>query len=152
MSKPSELLKPGQQVPPLVANTVSGQRQAINYADHARTVLLAFSPQCPSCERALPYWREIKEACARNQYQIFGISFDDAAKTNAFLASNGLSLESFVNIDAETTKAYKLSITPLTIVIDNNGKVEKIWPGAFNRETKTEVEKYFGISVADDVK
>lgn len=152
MGKPPELLKPGQQVPPLAANTVSGQRQAINYADRAKTVLMVFSPQCSACERALPYWKEIKEVCARNQYQVFGISLDNAAKTNAFLASNGLSLQSFIEIDAETTKAFKLTITPQTIVVGSDGKVEKVWPGAFNSETKAEVEKYFGISVMDDAK
>jgi peroxiredoxin len=150
--KQPELLKPGQQVPPLAANTLSGQRQGINYADRAKTVLLVFSPQCPACEQTLPYWREIKESCARNQYQIFGISLDDGAKTNAFLASNGLTLETFVGIEAETKGAYKLSLTPLTIVIDSNGKVERIWPGVFSREMKLEVERYFGISVVDDVK
>lgn len=72
--KQPELLKPGQQVPPFAANTLSGQRQVVNYADRAKTVLLVFTPQCTACERALPYWREIKAACARTQYQVFGVS------------------------------------------------------------------------------
>jgi peroxiredoxin len=152
IGKQPEFLKPGQPVPPLAANTLSGQRQMVNYAVSAKTVLLVFAPQCTACERALPYWREIKEVCARNQYQIFGISLDDSPKTNAFLKMKGLNVESFVDIDAEAREAYKLSLTPMTIVIDNNGKVERIWPGAFNPETKLEVERYFGISVRDDVK
>lgn len=54
-----------------------------------------------------------------------------------------------MDIEAETKEAYKLSLTPLTIVIDNNGKVERIWPGVFSQETKREVERYFSISVVD---
>lgn len=152
MVKEPEFLKPGQQAPPFAAKNLSGQRQVLNYADHAKTVLLVFLTQCEACERSLPYWREIKTACARNQYQIFGISLDDGPKTNVFLMSNGLNFEAFVDIDAKTREAYKLSLTPQTIVIDNSGKVERIWPGAFRRETKLEVEEYFGISVVDDVK
>lgn len=147
-----EFLKQGQQVPPLAAKNLSGQRQVLNYADHAKTVLLVFLTQCEACERSLPYWREIAAACARNQYQIFGISLDNAAKTKAFLTSQGLSLETLVDVDAATSEAYKLTLTPQTIVIDNNGKVERIWPGTFGKETKLEVEKYFGVSAVDDVK
>lgn len=149
MVKQPEFLKPGQQVLPFAANTLSGQRQVVNYADRAKTVLLVFTPQCTACERALPYWREIKAACARSQYQIFGVSLDDGPRTSAFLLSNGLSLEAFVDIEAETKEAYKFFLTPLTIVIDNSGRVERIWPGVFSQETKLEVERYFSISVVD---
>jgi peroxiredoxin len=152
MGKPPELLRPGQQVPPLAATTLAGQRRLINYADHAKTVLLAFTTQCSSCERVLPYWREIQAACSRNRYQIFGISLDDAPKSDVFLSSNGLNLEAFAHIDAETREAYRLSLAPLTIVVDNNGKVERIWPGVFSQETKEEVERYFGVQVPDDLK
>ena len=152
LAKQPELLKSGQQVPSFIANTLSGQRRGINYADCAKTVLFVFTPQCAACEQALPYWREIKAGCARNQYQVFGVSLDDSPHTSAFLASKGLSLEAFVGIDAETKEAYKLTLTPQTIVIDNNGNVEKIWPGVFSQAAKLEVETYFGISVADKVK
>ena len=47
---------------------------------------------------------------------------------------------------AEFRKLYKLNLTPLTIVIDNQGKVEKIWAGAFNENSKADMETYFGIS------
>lgn len=146
-----DFLKPGQQVRSFAAKTLSGQRQMVNYSARAKTVLLVFTPQCPACERSLPYWKAIKEACDRNQYQIFGISLDSSSETAGFLTSNGLNLEVFAGIDAEFRNAYKLNLTPLTIAIDNNGKVEKIWPGAFNEKSKAEVESYFGIS-PDDVK
>lgn len=111
---------------------------------------MVFTPQCAACERTVPYWKEIRAACARNQYQIFGVSLDDGPRTNVFLTSNGLSMAAFVDIEAETKEAYKLFLTPLTIVIDNNGRVERIWPGAFSQEAKREVERYFGISAVED--
>lgn len=147
-----QFLKSGDQVPPLAVHTLSGQERMVNYAESSKTVLLVFQPQCPACELTAPHWREIIVAGERDQYQVFGISLGDGLKSNVFLTSSGLSLETFIDIDAGTKEAYKLNLTPLTIVIDNAGKVEKIWPGAFNRETKPDVERYFGISVADDVK
>jgi hypothetical protein len=66
-----------------------------------------------------------------------------------FLTSNGLNFETLSNLDPSTKEAYKLFFTPLTIVIDENGIVEKVWPGAFSSEMKEDVARYFGISLVD---
>jgi peroxiredoxin len=142
----SDFLKPGQQVRSFAAKTVSGQRQVVNYAARAKTVLLVFQPQCPACELTLPYWKAIKAACDRSQYQVFGINLDNSLATVNYLATNGLNVEVFAGLDAEFRNAYKLNLTPITIVIDNLGKVEQIWPGAFDENSKAEVVSYFGIS------
>jgi peroxiredoxin len=147
-----EFLEPGQQVPPFAANTLSGHWQAINYAGHAKTVLLVFQPRCPVCERTAPYWREIRAACERRQYQILGIALGDGPKSAEFLKSHGLDLEAFADVDAETRRAYRLNLTPITFVVDSGGVVERVWPGAFNAESKAEAERYFGISLTDDAK
>ncbi|MFY9622455.1 MAG: redoxin domain-containing protein [Pyrinomonadaceae bacterium] len=147
-----EILKPGQKLTSLAAKSLSDQRQVVDYGSRPKTVLFVFSPQCTACERTVPHWRKIIEASVRNQYQVFGVSLGDAVGSSSFLASNGLKLETLIDIDAETRAAYKLSLSPLTIVIDNTGKVEKVWPGAFNRQSKQEVEEYFGISGVDEVK
>jgi peroxiredoxin len=105
-----------------------------------------FASQCPACERSLPYWKAIKDVCDRRQYQVFGIDLDSRANTKDLLTANGLNIEVFGNPTAEFKRLYKLNLTPLTIVIDNQRKVEKIWAGAFNENTKAEMETYFGIS------
>lgn len=146
-----EFLKPGEHVGSFAANTLSGtlsgKRQVVKYAASAKTVLLVFRPECPACERTLPYWKEIKAVCDRQGYQVFGISLDSRAKTTEFLEANGLNLEVFAEADAHFKSTYKLNLTPLTIVIGNDGKVEKVWLGALNENSKTEVETYFGISL-----
>ena len=144
-----EFLTPGQQVPSFAANTLSGQRQFVSFADHPKTVFLVFASQCPACERSLRYWKEIKDASDRHQYQVYGIDLDSGANTKDLLTANGLNIEIFGNPTAEFKKLYKLNLTPLTIVIDNQHKVEKIWAGAFNENSKVEIETYFGISPND---
>ena len=142
----AEFLTPGQQVPSFAANTLSGQRHVVNFADHPKTVFLVFASQCPACERTLPYWKAIKNACDRLQYQIYGIGLDNQANTKDLLTLHGLNIEVFGSPSAEFKQLYKLNLTPLTIVIDNQRKVEKIWAGAFNENSKAEMESYFGIS------
>lgn len=152
LGKEPEVLKPGQQVPPFTARTTSGQRQVVTYSDRAKTVLLVFLPHCEACERSVPHWKEIITACARNNYQVLGISLDNGPNTTEFLMSHGLRLNTLVDMDAHTRDVYKFSLTPQTIVIDNSGKVQKIWPGAFRQDTKQQVEQYFGISLQDNTR
>jgi peroxiredoxin len=146
-----QFLEPGQQAPPLAAKSLSGQRRVIDYAAYSKTVLLVFSPQCPACERTAPHWRQIRAACARNQYQILAVSLGDGPKSEEFLKSHGIDLEVLADVDAETRRAYRLNLTPLTIVMDSGGNVERVWPGVF-KESKPEVERYFGISLMDEAK
>lgn len=146
-----EFLTPGQQVPSFTANTLAGQRRVVNFSDHPKTVFLVFASQCPVCERSLPYWKAIKDASDRLQYQIYGIALDNRANTQDLLTSNGLNVEVFGNPKAEFKQVYKLNLTPLTIVIDDQRKVERIWAGAFTENSKVEMETYFGIS-PDEVK
>lgn len=145
----SDYLKPGQQLPAFVGFNHFGEQATIDYANSDKTILLVFAHGCVACERTVPYWREIEKACRRNQYRIFALTLGDESKSNSFLASNELNLELFSRISSEIKQAYKLSLTPLTIVVDSNSKVEKIWVGAFNEETKSDLESYFGFSRED---
>lgn len=150
--KEPEFAKVGEFLPPLAAKNLNGQQATINFKNSEKTVLFVFAPGCVPCERTVPYWRDIAAVGAHNQYQVFGLSLGDEAKSAAFLASNTLTVETFANLDKGNRDAYKLTVTPITIVVDRNGNVEKIWPGAFNSEMKLDVESYFGISVNDDVR
>jgi peroxiredoxin len=141
--KQPEYLKAGETVPPLVARTLTGERVEVDYTAAARTVLLVFSPQCSACDAVVPYWRDIEGACARNGYQIWGVSLGDGPGTLSFLRSHSLNVDSFVDLAPETINLYKLSLTPLTLVVDQQGKVQRIWAGILSKESKAEVDRYF---------
>jgi peroxiredoxin len=147
LGEQSGFLKEGEDAPRLEAPTTSGKQVRLNYGDTPKTVLMVFSPQCPASEEVMPLWKEIAAACARAHYRSFGVSLGDGPETNTYLRSHGLSVGTFVGLSPVVTAQYKLSSTPLTLVIDNNGKVEKIWPGVFTEESRPEVERYFGIGV-----
>jgi len=146
-----EFLMPGQQVPGFTADTLSGQRHVVNFADHPKTVFLVFASQCPVCERTLPYWKAIKTACDRLDYPIYGVGLDNRTDTKDLLTLNALNVEVFGAPSPEFKKIYKLNLTPITIVVNNQHKVEKIWAGAFNEKSQADMEAYFGIS-SDAVK
>lgn len=43
----------------------------------------------------------------------------------------------------EELQKYKLSATPTTLVLNENGVVEKVWPGLWDRSMIAEVNDYF---------
>jgi len=42
---------------------------------------------------------------------------------------------------------WKLQETPVTVVIDKNGVVEKVWVGNWNESAKDSVQEYFGVKL-----
>jgi hypothetical protein len=49
--------------------------------------------------------------------------------------------------ELEDRLVYRLFDTPQTIVIDRQGRVEKIWLGAFGGRRQADAEEYFGVSL-----
>lgn len=136
-------LHPGTHLPAFTANTISGERQKVDFSASEKTVLLVFQADCPACEGILPLWKDIKLDCDRKRFQIFGISFDNQAKAMSFLKASGFDLQSFAGLDTSFKNRYGLHETPLTIVIDRTGNVEKLWVGLPDEVTAANARNYF---------
>ncbi len=143
-----QFLKQGQKVPPLVAQRVSGETATIDFGENQKTILFVFTTGCAPCERTGPKWKLIESACAHKKCRSFALSLGtDNSKSAAFISAYGLQSEVLTNLSSQTRAAYQLSLTPLTIVVDAQGKVERIWPGAFNDDMTSDAERYFGVSL-----
>lgn len=140
---PPDSLQQGTRLPSFAANTISGNRRTVDFSASEKTVLLVFQADCPACERIVSLWKDIKADSDRRQFQTFGISFDDQAKANSFLKGSGLDLESFAGLDVAFKNRYGLRETPLTIVINRTGNVEKVWVGSPDDGTAENVRNYF---------
>ena len=138
-----ESLQQGTHLPSFAANTISGKRRMVDFSASEKTVFLVFQADCPACERIVPLWKDIKLDCDRRQFQIFGISLDNQVKTDNFLKSSEFDLESFAGLDATFKNRFGLHETPLTIVINRTGNVEKIWVGLPDKGTAEDTRNYF---------
>lgn len=142
-SSPRETLQQGSRLPSFAANTISGKRRTVDFSASEKTVLLVFQADCPACDRIVSLWKDIKTNCDRRQFQTFGLSLDNQTKTSSFLKDRGLNLESFAGLDATFKNRYGLHETPLTIVINRTGHVERVWVGAPDDGTTENVRDYF---------
>jgi thioredoxin-dependent peroxiredoxin len=156
----AELLKEGEIAPPFTTQMVTGGSVApVGLADfRGRKVVLYFYPkdETSGCT---------KEACAfRDGYSKFtnaglvvlGCSVDSADEHKQFIAKNGLPFPLLVDSDKKIAKAYGAANgipilgldRRITYIIDENGKILKVYPSVDPSAHATQILSDLGVGNA----
>jgi peroxiredoxin len=139
-------LSVGTIVPPLTANRLDGQKDAISYRDTTQpTVLYIFTPSCGWCARNMENLKTLLDKDG-GQYRFIGLSLS-ADTLPEYVAKNELRLPVYSDLSPEALKTYKLGSTPQTIVISPEGKVLQDWVGAYVGDQKSQVEAFFHVNL-----
>jgi len=144
-------LEPGNKVSPFVVTALRGGTINVNYTgEEAKRVFLFFSPGCQYCHEQFPYWREVLKSINGNRFQVIGLVSDseDKAKVEDYLRSAGCESMPVAFLPSSIQQSYKLIFTPITIVVDNNGRVEKIWPGLWDNDTIASANSSLGLEIS----
>src|ERR1700720_3068916 len=137
----STRLQVGATVPPLTGYSVDGSPLAVRFGDvRVPTVLYVFSPQCGWCEKNLENFRSLI-AQAGTGYRVVGLSMT-RQNLKSYLSTERLTLPVLADVDATVVAAYQLSGTPTTIVISPEGRVLKVWTGAYQDGLRQEIEGF----------
>ena len=153
----AELLKEGEIAPPLTTQMVTGDNVApVSLADfHGKKVVLYFYPkdETSGCT---------KEACAfRDGYSrytnaglvVLGCSVDSADEHKKFISKNSLPFPLLTDPDKKIAKAYGaangIPILGLdrrvTYIIDENGKILKVYPNVDPSSHATQILTDLGV-------
>jgi hypothetical protein len=136
----------GVSAPPLLAHTLDGTPATISFSGRdLPTILYVFSPQCVWCTRNLDNIKTI-ESSLKGKYGFIGLSMSDSL-LERYIASNDLSFPVYKKPDQRSVTDFRLSGTPITLVISPDGKVLKNWSGAYSEGQKRDVEHFFGITL-----
>ena len=156
----ADLLKEGQIAPPFTTQMVTGEQVApMSLADfHGKKVILYFYPkdQTSGCT---------KEACAfRDGYSrytnaglvVLGCSIDTADAHKEFIQKNNLPFPLLIDPDKKIAKAYGAANgipilgfdRRITYVIDENGKVLKVYPSVDPSTHAIEILNDLGVANA----
>jgi peroxiredoxin len=142
-SRPDRTLevKPGTALPPLQGFDSNGARQSIDYGqDSRKTVLLVFSPVCHACEENMPNWEAIINGLDQRSFRLAAVSLQSEG-FKEYASRHGINqVPVLTKIDPKYRVTYNLALTPQTILIAADGKVEKVWTGVLRGEAKHEVE------------
>src|SRR5271169_3033771 len=147
----AELVKEGQIAPPFTTQMVTGETEApVSLADfHGKKVILYFYPkdETSGCT---------KEACAfRDGYArytsaglvVLGCSIDSAEAHKDFIRKNGLPFPLLLDPDKKIATAYGAANgipilglnRRITFVIDEHGKIVKVYPAVDPSTNATEI-------------
>lgn len=139
-------LKPGETVTPLAGVDLNGRPYQVDYRkDRRRQLLLFFSPSCPYCIQQGPVWRDMLNRLDSTRFNVVGIVGDSENKQEVMSHADALGyfktriVLPIVSVGDETLARYKLTATPITLLIDDNGRVEHAWVGKWDESKTNEV-------------
>jgi peroxiredoxin len=137
----------GAQMPNLQGFDPDGKPVEVDYGKDPRKVLvLVFSPTCPFCEQNWPKWEHVISSLDRSVVRPVGVDVTSTAK-EPFLSQHQLTgLPVIEKVDPKVMLNYRFQLTPQTILLDPNGKVEKVWTGVMTDSSVADLQQRAGGS------
>ena len=134
----------GTQMPDLKGMDVRGNRFTVTYGEDPRKVLVfVFSPACGFCSDNWPKWSRLFPELDRNAVRPVGVDVSSSA-TADYIAQQFGAVPVVTQIDPRDVVDYHLRLTPQTILVDQKGKVEKVWSGVLEDSDVAEIKDRTG--------
>lgn len=111
-----------------------------------RTRLVFFlSPQCGFCARQTASWKELLRLTADQTTPILLLPEGDLRDEERFLRDAGLDTLPRIHASVAQLARARLTDTPATLVINQDGTLTHYWPGAWTREDVSAIASAFQI-------
>lgn len=104
----------------------------LNEPEKKKTIMYVFSVFCSPCKINTANWINLTDTLSFYNLNIIGISIDSLKHTQNFFSENKLNFRTYSTIEDEFMINYKINVTPQTILIDENKKVMKSFPGVLS--------------------
>ncbi len=139
-------IEAGTTVPALVGVGTDENVIEVAYGqDHRDTLVLVFSPTCGICSRNWPQWTSVVTKVDMHRLRTVFVNLSERVKPEYLNRYHIEDQKVIANLDPSVFKQYHLGVTPQTLLIDNNGRVVKVWTGILRESTVQElVERYKG--------
>jgi peroxiredoxin len=139
-------LSPGMKVDPVTALGHDGERFTISYNSSDKpTVFYVITPSCIWCKRNQANINKVADTKA-NDFRFIGLSLAEPG-LKEYVEEHHLKFPTYTGLTRETMRSLGLGNTPQTIVVSPEGKILKVWMGAYDEEVRSEVEAYFGVQL-----
>jgi len=135
----------GAKLPDLKGFDLAGKPVEVAYGKDSRKVLvLVFSPTCPFCDQNWPKWYDLMSSL--NHTAVRPVAVDvTSTSTPGFLSQHQLGeMPVFLKVDPQATVDYRFHLTPQTILVGPDGKVEKVWSGVLSDSAMSELKQRLG--------
>jgi peroxiredoxin len=141
-------IKEGTVLADFEGKDLNGNATKINYeGNDSKRVLLYFHPACGWCKKQMPYWKELVSKADTNKFKIVAVTTDDNRDAiKKYVDAFDISSWKVVLIKKEDAGKAELSGTPATVVLDDQGKIEKVWVGMWREHELVDAGKYFNMN------
>jgi len=144
----SVALKAGTIVPALSGLDLDGNKITLDYQnDPRKAVMLVFSPRCGYCTDNMPNWQAIAQSLDRKLFRIMAVSTTNEGVKEYITQHTLRDVPVIADVDPKNRVSYEMNVTPQTILIDSQGRVEKVWTGVLRSDERTEVERALGLKL-----
>jgi len=135
----------GAQVPDLHGFDITGKPVELRYGEDQRKVLvLVYSPTCPFCDQNWPKWQQLISSLDLSAVRPIGVDVTSTTDAGFILQHQLSQLPVFLKVDPRATVDYRFQLTPQTILVGHDGKVEKVWTGVLNDSSLGELKQRLG--------
>ena len=139
-------LSPGTKVDPVTALGHDGKPLTISYNGSDKpTVFYVITPSCIWCRRNQANINKVADTKV-NDFRFIGLSLAEPG-LKEYVEKHHLEFPIYAGLTKETIQSLGLGSTPQTIVVSPEGKILRVWMGAYDNETRREVEAYFGVQL-----
>ncbi|HEX4602445.1 MAG TPA: redoxin domain-containing protein [Candidatus Angelobacter sp.] len=137
----------GTQMPGLHGSDPEGKPVEVLYGKDPRKVLvLVFSPTCPYCDQNWPKWQQVISSLDGSIVRPVAVDVTSTT-SGAFVTQHQLAgMPVLLKVDPVDTVNYRFQLTPQTILVDQSGKVEKVWTGVLTDSALAELKQRTGES------
>jgi peroxiredoxin len=149
-------IQAGDRLDSFTGTDLEGKPVEVKFDDNnLKKVVLFSSISCPFCQKQNPKWNQLIEKIDRRKYEVVELFRDNESRNQvaAYLKANSLSNEDLVKVflaGNKFLKEEKLNGTPITLVVGQNGVVERAWVGLWDAAALTEVNSVLGLSIQSD--
>lgn len=133
-------LQSGDAVPALRGPDINGTEISLTYdTGSPYTLALWFSPTCESCEDNFGIWNEIERRRVPEKLRLIGLCGCTAGEGKEAAAAHGIAFPVLAVTDPGIVDMYKGNLLPQTILIEPEGRIRQVWPGALLESQKAEI-------------
>lgn len=132
------------------AENLKGEETKIDYSQSNKRILLFFRTTCGYCQKQMPYWKQLALNADRQNYRVTAITTEtDTQAIENYMKTYKIEDWEVLMINAAEAQKAKLLATPVTIVVDNKGVVEKVWTGMWQNNDIDSASKYFALNFSE---
>ena len=108
----------------------------LDWSQHRRTLVLVLNTGCHFCQDSVPFYRKLTQAA--DDVQLVAVFPNEAEAVSQFTAHEALSIRSVPAVPLEN---LHVNATPTLVLMDAEGRVERVWVGVLTSRQETDLLK-----------